>query len=66
MHNRLSPLIVWPERGVLMQTMPASFCKFFRKNAVIIDCSEVFMERPTDLLARAQSSLEQLQASFHC
>jgi len=54
MHDRLSPLIVWPERGVLMQTMPASFRKFFRKCAVIIDCSEVFMERPTDLLARAQ------------
>ena len=37
-----------------MQTMPSSFRKFFRQCAVIIDCSEVFMERPSDLLACAQ------------
>ena len=49
-----SKLIVWPNRGVLRMTMPISFQKFFSKCAVIIDCSEVFMERPSDLLARAQ------------
>ena len=32
--------------------MPMSFHKFFKKCCVIIDCTEV--ERPTDLLARAQ------------
>ncbi len=35
-------------------TMRIFFRKFFSKCAVIIDCSEVFMERPSDLLARAQ------------
>ena len=34
--------------------MPMSFRKFFKRCAVIIDCSEVFMERPSDLLARTQ------------
>jgi hypothetical protein len=34
--------------------MPTSFRKFFKKCAVIVDCSEIFMERPRDLLARAQ------------
>ena len=54
MYVRLSGLILWPDRGVMRQTMPTSFRKFFRQCAVIIDCSEVFMERPSDLLARAQ------------
>ena len=34
--------------------MPTSFRNFFKKCAVIIDCSEVFVERPSDLMARAQ------------
>ena len=34
--------------------MPASFTRFFKKCCVIIDCTEVFIERPSDLLARAQ------------
>lgn len=50
----LIPLIMWPECGALMQTMHASFHKFFQKFVVIIDYSEVFKEHPTDLLARAQ------------
>ena len=33
---------------------PCLFASFFKRCAVIIDCSEVFMERPSDLLARAQ------------
>ena len=45
---------MWPERGVLWQTMPSSFRKFIRKCAVIIDCSEVYMERLSDQLSRAQ------------
>ena len=34
--------------------MPTSFRSFFKKYAIIIDSTEVFVERPTDLLARAQ------------
>ena len=49
-----SNLIKWPDRETLRQTMPSSFRKFFKKCAVIIDCSEVFIECPSDLLARAQ------------
>ena len=46
--------IKWPDRDVLRLTMPASFRKFFKKCAVIIDYTEIFIERPSDLLARAQ------------
>ena len=51
---KTKPLIKWPDRDVLRLTMPTSFRKFFKKCAVIIDCSEVFVERPSDLMARAQ------------
>lgn len=54
MFIKTTPLIKWPDRDVLRETMPMSFRKFFKKCCVIIDCTEVFVERPTDLLARAQ------------
>ena len=47
-------LIKWPDRETLRQTMPTSFRKFFKTCCIIIDCTEVFIERPSDLLARAQ------------
>ena len=47
-------LIQWPERDVLRLTMPLSFRRFFKKCCVITDCTEISMERPSDLLACAQ------------
>ena len=51
---KMKDLIKWPDRETLRLTMPASFRKFFKQCCVIIDCTEVFIERPHDLLARAQ------------
>ena len=50
----LSPLIIWPEKSEIPKTMP--WC--FRPNyglavTSIIDCFEVFIEKPGDLLCRA-------------
>ena len=56
MDIRLSPLIYWPEREELGQSMPQCFQHSFgKKTTVIIDCFEVFIEKPTNLLARAQT-----------
>ena len=56
MDARLAPLISWPDRERLWRTMPMSFQYAFGKQVtVIIDCFEVFIERPTNLLARAQT-----------
>ena len=52
---RLKFLITWPEREQLRKTMPACFKKHFSKCVVIIDCFEIFIEKPNDLLARAQT-----------
>ncbi len=48
-------LIVWPERGILRKTLPMDFRKNCPNCVVILDCFEVFIDRPSDLLARAQT-----------
>ena len=46
--------LVWPERDALRRNLPESFQNF--KNCVsVIDCFEVFIERPFGLTARAQT-----------
>ena len=56
MHTRLVPLLIlWPERDILKMSMPMSFRSKFGKCACVIDCFEVFLERPSDLKARAQT-----------
>ena len=56
MDYRLRQLVYWPERENLWKTMPMCFkYAFGNKMTVIIDCFEVFIEKPTNLLARAQT-----------
>ena len=56
MHIRLKHLIRWPERDVLQKTMPVCFRESFgTRVVVIIDCFEVFIDRPSNLMARAQT-----------
>ena len=50
MDIRLQDLIIWPEREELQRTMPECFrVSFGTKVAIIIDCFEVFIERPSNL-----------------
>uniref|UniRef100_UPI00358E2535 uncharacterized protein n=1 Tax=Myxine glutinosa TaxID=7769 RepID=UPI00358E2535 len=56
MYLRMQPLVVWPERDCLHYTMPLQFKKYFgNKIAVIIDCFEVFVEKPSSLQSHAQT-----------
>ena len=57
LYVKLKHLIVWPERHVLLFTMPTCFRKHCTTCVIIIDCFEVFQDRPTNLLARAQTYL---------
>ena len=53
---KLSALVFWPEREQLWNTMPVCFqYAFGKKVTVVIDCFELFIERPSNLLARAQT-----------
>ena len=55
MFVRLQPLIRWPGREELLKTMPLSFKANFKQCVVVMDCFEVFCERPKALKARAQT-----------
>ena len=47
-------LIVWPERDSLRKNLPPCFTSF-KNCCVIIDCTEIYIERPSNLNARAQA-----------
>ena len=53
MYIRLTPLVKWPERGDLQKSLPSDFSKNFQRCVCIIDCFEIFCQRPSDLMARA-------------
>lgn len=46
---------MWPDRDSLMKTMLMDFQKHCPSCVVIIDCFEIFLERPINLLAGAQT-----------
>ena len=52
----LKNAIVWPEGPIIRQNLPSCFKKQkYRDCVCIIDCSEIFIERPSNLTARAQT-----------
>jgi len=56
LEHMFKKLIYWPEREVLRSTMPRSFFKTFGNSvAVIIDCFEIGIEKPSSLKAKAQT-----------
>ena len=55
MFEVLQPLVVWPDKGAIIAHMPSCFKPRYAKAVCIVDCSEVFIKRPTCLTARAQT-----------
>ncbi|XP_006812856.1 uncharacterized protein LOC100372111 [Saccoglossus kowalevskii] len=56
MYIRTKPFVFWPDRETLKMTMPMQFKQHCGSRcAVIIDCFEVFVERPSNLKARAET-----------
>ena len=54
MDIRLSPLIAWPDRNSVQKTMPYSFRRNYGLSVIsIIDCFEIFIEKPSNLLAKS-------------
>lgn len=55
MYLRLKNLIYWPDRDEIKLSMPECFKKCFKdKTTVIIDCFEVFIEKPSNLRSSAE------------
>ena len=55
LYMALKFLIRWPDRDELRKTLPECFRGQFDKVVVIIDCTEVYIERATNVLARSQT-----------
>lgn len=54
MDIRLSFLIMWPDRESIQRTMPFCFQPHYGLRVTsIIDCFELFIEKPSDLLAKS-------------
>lgn len=53
--KRLKDLIIWPDRLSVRQNLPTVFKSKFRDAICTIDCSEIFIDRPSNLTARAQT-----------
>ena len=46
---KFTPLVIWPERPELQMSMPMSLrSKFGCKITAIIDCFELFIDRPSN------------------
>lgn len=52
---RLKHLIKWPTKSELIRNMPQIFRKKYLNCVTIIDCSEIFIERPFNLTTRCQT-----------
>ncbi|XP_063049447.1 uncharacterized protein LOC134443784 [Engraulis encrasicolus] len=56
MDSTITKLIYWPTRDALHTTMPHQFVEAFgNRVAVILDCFEIFIEKPSNLNAQCQA-----------
>ncbi|XP_077987889.1 uncharacterized protein LOC144442419 isoform X2 [Glandiceps talaboti] len=51
----LKKLIVWPSRDLIRTHLPAQFKRIYANTRVIIDCAEISIERPSNILARQKT-----------
>lgn len=54
-HKHLQNCILWLPRETIKWTMPTSFKNSYPKTTCIIDCIEMFIQRPFSLKAKAQT-----------
>ncbi|CAN7998330.1 unnamed protein product [Ixodes hexagonus] len=54
--SNLGKLIVWPSRRAVSRNLPTAFCDPIFKDVVgVLDCTEIFIQKPSYLLARSQT-----------
>ena len=55
LYECLKFLIIWPEREAIRKTLPVAFREECPSCTCIIDCFKVFIEKPSNHLARCQT-----------
>ncbi|CAC5418439.1 unnamed protein product [Mytilus coruscus] len=53
--QKLAFLVQWPDKDNIIKNMPVVFKQSYPRRVSIIDCLEVFIQRPNHLTARAQT-----------
>ena len=66
MSREFKQLIVWPDHGILRETLPECFKLNYTRTTCIVDCSEVFIERPSSLSARSETDSNYKKKSKYC
>ena len=51
--KELEWIITWPNRNIIKRNLPTIFREYYPKCCVIIDCPELFIEKPSSLDATA-------------
>lgn len=51
----LKPLIKWPSKHAILKNMPKCFKPKYKRCRCIIDCTEILINRPSNLTSRAQT-----------
>lgn len=54
MYLKFGQVCIWPSKAVVQKTMPADFREKFPSTRVVIDCTEVFSEMPSNLLLNSE------------
>ncbi|KAJ0064526.1 hypothetical protein NL108_009496 [Boleophthalmus pectinirostris] len=57
MSQTLKPLIKWPSKHAILRNMPKCFKPKYQRCRCIINCTEICIDRPTNLTARAEKYL---------
>ncbi|XP_041366779.1 uncharacterized protein LOC121381519 [Gigantopelta aegis] len=53
--KKLKFLIQWPDKNTILKNLPNAFKRNYKKCRVVIDCAEIFLQRPSNLDARAKT-----------
>ena len=53
--KKVAFLVHWPDKDTVMKNLPKVFKKTYKRCRVIIDCSEIFIDRPGNMTARAST-----------
>ena len=53
MYFSLGSIPIWPSRKIIEQTMPSSFKETYPTTRCIIDCTELFCQRPSSLASQS-------------
>ncbi|KAK5638749.1 hypothetical protein RI129_013044 [Pyrocoelia pectoralis] len=55
LYDKLQSFIIWPDRDDLRTNVPRCFKENFSNTSVIVDCFEVFIEKPSNLQAATKT-----------